>query len=58
MTKKIFRVVIEEINTYEIEVEAENEQEAEELAYENELYVKGIPTDTDSTCTEVEEVEE
>lgn len=53
-----FEVVIEEIHTYNITVDAETEQEAEELAFQSEKYLQSDIDDTDSKVVEVSEIEE
>lgn len=54
----LYRVTIIETNTYYIEVEANNEDEADEMAYDHPDYVGGHAHDTDSETEEIELLEE
>lgn len=53
MTKQKYEVVIEETRTYRIEVLAESEEQAEELAFQSHDFASDNFKDTDSQVIEI-----
>lgn len=54
----LYRVVLKEVRTYNLEIEADSQDTAEDLAYEHPDYMRGDGDDLETEVYETELIEE